>query len=262
MPKVTGPLFSLSARKTFGKTLTFQTRPSGTAVFIRKSPHDTKTANQIKHRDIIAQAVAKWQYLGTIPQTKIISQIANNLDDAMENGTGQLETSGSYNMVQSDTNPASVNYYCAGLRFKVNIPQGAIIDSAFLSLYMVTSGDADLKIYAHNVNNSENFSDNPHIISEVNRPRTTAFTEWQETNIIYGWKTSPNIKEVIQEIISKANWVANNYLTLLLIANKTATKSILFQDWIYWSEYGAKLTIYYHIPGPTGQEAWNEYVKN
>ncbi|MDD5006378.1 MAG: hypothetical protein PHS93_08390 [Candidatus Omnitrophica bacterium] len=63
MPKVTGPLFSLGARKTIGKTLTFQRRPSGHAVFIRFTPYDPKSPYQLSHRDIIADAVSKWQSL-------------------------------------------------------------------------------------------------------------------------------------------------------------------------------------------------------
>jgi len=63
MPKTTGPLFSLVAHKTFGKTLTFQRRPSGVSVFIRKTPYDPKAPYQLSHRDIIAEAVSKWQSL-------------------------------------------------------------------------------------------------------------------------------------------------------------------------------------------------------
>jgi len=63
MPKVIGPLFSLGARKTIGRTLTFQRRPSGHAVFIRTTPYDPKATDQLSHRAIIAEAVTKWQSL-------------------------------------------------------------------------------------------------------------------------------------------------------------------------------------------------------
>ena len=63
MPKVKGPLFSVSARKTLGKLLTFQRRPGGAAVYPYKKPKVPLTAKQILQRWLVAQAVACWQGL-------------------------------------------------------------------------------------------------------------------------------------------------------------------------------------------------------
>jgi len=63
MPKVIGPLFSLGARKTIGRTLTFQRRPSGHAVFIRTTPYDPKSTSQLSHREIVSDAVYHWRQL-------------------------------------------------------------------------------------------------------------------------------------------------------------------------------------------------------
>lgn len=57
MAMVKGPLFSLQASGTFGRTITFQKRPSGTAVFIPKSPYDPKSINQLAHRDYIQRGI-------------------------------------------------------------------------------------------------------------------------------------------------------------------------------------------------------------
>lgn len=63
MAKVHGPLFSLKATGTFGRTLTFQTRAGSTAVFLPVSPYDPQTAKQLAIRAYMAQGVSYWQSL-------------------------------------------------------------------------------------------------------------------------------------------------------------------------------------------------------
>ena len=63
MPKVRGPLFSISARKSLGKVLTFQGRPGGAAVYPYKEPKVPLTDKQIWQREKIAYLVSWWQSL-------------------------------------------------------------------------------------------------------------------------------------------------------------------------------------------------------
>lgn len=67
MPKVIGPLFSLSARKTIRKILTFQRRPSGTAVCKYAYPGSvrsfTPSDSQVTQRAAMAALVTQWQGL-------------------------------------------------------------------------------------------------------------------------------------------------------------------------------------------------------
>ena len=63
MAKVKGPLMSLDARGTFGKTLTFQGRPSGTAVFLPKTPYDPHSLTQLSIREYIRLGVSYWHGL-------------------------------------------------------------------------------------------------------------------------------------------------------------------------------------------------------
>ena len=67
MPKVVGPAFSLSASKSLKKTLTYQKRPSGHAVYPHKKPGDrepfTPSPKQQTQRSRIAQLVSDWQKL-------------------------------------------------------------------------------------------------------------------------------------------------------------------------------------------------------
>lgn len=61
MPKVKGPLFSVSARKSLGKALTYQGRPGGAAVYPYKKPKVPLTDGQLLQRQYISWAVDKWQ---------------------------------------------------------------------------------------------------------------------------------------------------------------------------------------------------------
>lgn len=63
MAKVTGPLFSLKASGTLGKTLTFQERISTTVVYSRTVPYDTKVAKQMSIRGYVTEAVSNWKKL-------------------------------------------------------------------------------------------------------------------------------------------------------------------------------------------------------
>jgi len=63
MAKVLGPLMSLDARGTLGRTLTYQGRRSGTAVFIPKTPYDPKTTAQLGIREYIQLGIYYWHTL-------------------------------------------------------------------------------------------------------------------------------------------------------------------------------------------------------
>ena len=63
MAKVQGPMLSLKAEGTFGKTITFQGRKGSTAAFLRKVPYDPKNITQQNIRSYITKAVDYWQKL-------------------------------------------------------------------------------------------------------------------------------------------------------------------------------------------------------
>ena len=64
MAKVQGPLFSLKATGTFGKTLTYQGRSGSTAVFLPKSPYDPKSVQQLNIRAYVSLGVNYWRGMG------------------------------------------------------------------------------------------------------------------------------------------------------------------------------------------------------
>lgn len=69
MAKLTGPIFSLAAKGTLKKTITYQGRPSGTAAYKRTVPYDPKSLEQRVIRDYVASGVSYWQTMGGPYQT-------------------------------------------------------------------------------------------------------------------------------------------------------------------------------------------------
>lgn len=63
MAKLVAPFFSVGASKSLKKTLTFQGRPSGHAVYRYKIPYDTKRPVQMNIRGYVGTGVKYWQSL-------------------------------------------------------------------------------------------------------------------------------------------------------------------------------------------------------
>lgn len=155
-------------------------------------------------------------------------QLSSGDDDAYERGNGAFYLSQTRNWVRSYTSTTSSYYRCAGLRFQ-NIGIVGDIDSAKLIVNVRSSwyDDPNLDIYGNDVDNAENFADNPHIISETYRPRTDASVPWVATGIGTGWKEI-DITSVVQEIFERQGWMSGNALVILLIAKVAASKRLQF----------------------------------
>jgi hypothetical protein len=167
--------------------------------------------------------------------------------EAIQTGDKWFSINPWYMEITSYPDITSANYTCAGMRFQINIPQGAIIESAYLEL---NSGGAETfyngKIYAHAADNSDDFVDIPSVLEINLRPRTTAKVNWYKYIPGGGVNSSPDIKSVIQEIILRPGWTANNWLTLLFIANTDEQDFGIWFGYAYDPTRCAKLTINYN----------------
>ncbi len=109
-------------------------------------------------------------------------------------------------------------YYMSGMVFRnVNIPQGTRILSARLKIRAHTSRLTDVAygvIQAEAANNAAAFGSSRHIAS---LPRTSASVNWDldQPWSADAWYESPDIAEVVQEVINRAGWSANNALAIL-----------------------------------------------
>ncbi|MCK4963419.1 MAG: hypothetical protein KAS19_13070, partial [Anaerolineales bacterium] len=144
-------------------------------------------------------------------------QVSASDDDgfASESSSQNLRTV--YLKVGSYSNH-EVPYYTSGMVFKgVNIPPSADIISAYLEIQSDESYMTDTvygKIQAQDTDNADSFSHMPYISA---RPRTDASVNWDHhapwsKNT---WYRSPDIAQVVQEVINRTGWSAGNSLAIL-----------------------------------------------
>jgi Secretion system C-terminal sorting domain len=117
--------------------------------------------------------------------------------------------------------PEDQNNLSAGLRFQnIIIPQGATIDSAFLIL---TSHEAKTTDDVAKITIAGEAADHTITFDEVNlitaRPRTAAQLLWEvdEAWELWGTYRTPDLKNIVQEIVNRPGWSAGNALSLFLL---------------------------------------------
>ncbi len=109
-----------------------------------------------------------------------------------------------------------LNVMTTFLRFQnISIPKGATIDSAFLNIY-AHEDEADesrVTVFAEAIDNSPAFVETELI---TDRTWTSTSLPWTITEPWTMWQSyrSPDIKSVIQSVISRSGWVSGNALTL------------------------------------------------
>ncbi len=156
------------------------------------------------------------------PDPVVIEQrIASSADDAEEAASGAMYfTSTDIELVDDNTfNGAGQT---VGLRFTgLDIPQGAIITNAWLQ-FQVDEADSEatsLQIRAHDTDDAGVFTAADNDISS--RTTTSAVVAWQPS----AWSVvgeagleqrTPNLRDVVQEIVDRQGWAANNDLAFLI----------------------------------------------
>lgn len=165
-------------------------------------------------------------------------QVDASTDDAWEHGS-YFHTTPTYISVRSSEASALRDW--AGLRFhNGSFPaQGSTIDVAYIQIYIYSSSydDPNLDIYAEDGASPPTFTTAPYNISS--RTRTTASAAWVTNNLLTGWKQSPSIVNVIQELATDYTPTA---IVLILKPREDTDKYLRFQAWDEISHVlGAKL---------------------
>ena len=117
--------------------------------------------------------------------------------------------------------PEDQNVLTTGLRFRdIFIPRGAVIDSAYLLLFSHEGKSAEdvarITIVGEATDNAQTFTEDMLIDA---RPQTTASTLWEvaeEWEIYLPYRT-PDISNILQEVIDRDGWVSGNALALILL---------------------------------------------
>ena len=164
-------------------------------------------------------------------------------DDAREYVTGVVRTSERYILLG--------RYNLVALRFSdVDVPRGAVIQSALVELYGVanTDGSVGLRYAAEDAGNSAPFKTENGDLS--NRRRTQAFVD----DIPDSWSpgvfnASPELGVVVQEVVERPDWSPGNSLTILIYDNESVqTRRIGSFEAAPSASRAARLTIRYQVP--------------
>jgi hypothetical protein len=155
------------------------------------------------------------------------------------------------------------NYMHTYLRFTdVNIPQGATINHAYIDLCSDAyyGGHSYLRIYGIKETNTNTFSTQGDADA---RPVTDAYVEWTMNGLYrnqtwfpgtwYGRTNDPHdIKDVIQEIVGKDGWKANNALAIKIVNTHHESNARCVYSWDYGDHSLApKLHIEYSVGADT-----------
>jgi|GEM_PF-5523533 len=150
------------------------------------------------------------------PTLSLDLQVVEREDDAIEKGSGPLKWHYASSIVASYSDDKSSSYMCIGSRYQnVTIPKGSTVVEAYIQIYPNVNQDANFTIYAEAEDNPDDFAITPAIIG---RNRTSAGVDWVQDRIgLLNWKTSPDIREVVQEVVDRPGWSSGNSLVILLI---------------------------------------------
>lgn len=176
---------------------------------------------------------------GEVIDTHIIETVSENegvlnvrvnqsSDDAEERvGDGYMYiTSTDLEMVYDSWSEIDDNQVI-GIRFQnVNVPQGAKITSAYLEFTTDTTDNVftSIDIQAEAIDNAGSFISTNYNISS--RPTTSASVAWDN---IPAWNTSgekhqsPDLSSVVQEIVDREGWNANNSMAFVISGTGTRT---------------------------------------
>ncbi|UTA48310.1 metallophosphoesterase [Simiduia sp. 21SJ11W-1] len=157
------------------------------------------------------------EYQVAVQTTTISKRITSSTDDVEERADGSIYPDSTDLELTYDGSSQTV-----GLRFRdLPIAQGTTITNAYVQFTAdeVNSSATNLTIRAEDVNNAAPFGSAPHNVSS--RPTTSASVNWQPP----AWNTvgaagidqrTPNLKNIIQEVVNRGGWQSGNELALII----------------------------------------------
>lgn len=178
-----------------------------------------------------------------------VDRVRNSTDDAQEFANGDYNDDGPGVLLGDDS--GIQNY--VGLRFSEWIPQGAVIDSAELTVTAYESSSVSSTNGTQFLIKGEAIGDSP-TFSVDNSPRdrspTVAGVTWMVTeDWVQGQAYSrPDLSGVIQEIVNREDWPFGSALTILVLDVEADNRSRRASTWDKDPEEAAELAIAWHWP--------------
>jgi hypothetical protein len=231
------------AAGTTPSNLTIATHPGGLAegtyqgTVVVTAPGATNSPRSVPVTLVVDPAPPEGDFV------EVEADIAVKADDARESSNGAVRT------VESAIDVGRGNI--VALRFSgVDVPRGAIIQSAVLELFGVSSLTQSVAIRYR----AEDVGDSPPFVAATGnlsaRPPTQAFVD----DVPAPWSpgvhnASPDLRVVVQEVVTRSDWTAGNSLTLLIADNGSArTRRVGSFERSPSPTRAARLTILYEIP--------------
>ena len=135
--------------------------------------------------------------------------VSSNNDDAQEKSNGKMYLTSDYQKLNNRT---------VAFRFQdVQIPQGTTISNATITVnsYNAQSNSSVVTIYGEDIDDSPGMTSSDDNITD--RTKTSANEDWTCNNWGYDVDyTTPDISDIIQEIVNRSNWVAGNDITIII----------------------------------------------
>ena len=177
--------------------------------------------------------------------TTVNYQVGAGDDDAYEN---QDDTNFTLTGAVDQSASASIDVRSiSGHRFtSVTVPKGADIVTATLQLYVYSASwdDINVDIHGEDADNAVDFAADA---DTINRVRTTASVAWVTDSLGTGFKSSPDIKTVIQEIVNRGSWASGNAIMILCKGKSDVTKVCITRGHEDAPGNAAKLDITYAV---------------
>ena len=154
--------------------------------------------------------------------------VLTNEDDGFEEDNTTWDDSES----KCGEDPAGTNSWDLGVRFQnITIPQGATINTAYLKFYGNENSSGkiiDVIVKGIKETNANAFSSSSR---PSQRSKTTEVVNWSIADrLINVQQTSPDITNIVQEIVSQASWVSGNAMAFVLEDNGNSDESATFVD--------------------------------
>ena len=159
-------------------------------------------------------------------ETTVNTQVTAKANDSSQDKDNPNTNNTGAFFLEMGENAATGEEQITGHTFsRVLVPQGANITSAriIFTAGAESNGDANLKIFAEDVDNAESFTnDNNHLGQRFDN-RANVHINW---NDVEKWKQSqiyesPDISDLVQEIVDRDNWCGGNDLAMFITGDGT-----------------------------------------
>jgi hypothetical protein len=142
-------------------------------------------------------------------------RISQSHDDAQQDGSGMYLTRTGFDVGDEGEE--------IGLRFQVSVPKGSTITNAYIEWYCYENHPetVNIDIWGEDVGDAPIFtSESEHIVTRFNAKPTSATTPWY--NVQPNWEPgntyqTPDISDIVQEIIANAGWASGNSMVFFFI---------------------------------------------